>query len=267
MYFALQPFLVFKALNPKRLMKSFLSAPVAALLLGASAVFAQENLTKPEQTEVWEPQPRIVTPADAHKAPSDAIVLFDGTSLDKFKGKDGNAPKWKLENGTVTVVGGTGDIWTRDRFGDCQLHIEWRSPMEPETLSGQGKGNSGVFFQDRYEVQVLNSYQSKTYANGQAASIYKQHSPLVNAMRPMGEWQTYDIIYTAPRFRANGSLETPAYVTVIHNGIVVQNHAEIQGTTEYIGAPIYKAHGEGPIRLQDHGNPVSYRNIWIRPLK
>ena len=251
---------------------------------------AQTELTRPENTEFYEPVPKVVTPAaKVGDAPSDAIILFDGKNLDNFiQDIDGSAVKWVMDSnrvigreytsdgapakwklngdGSMTVVGGAGGIKTKQLFGDCQLHIEWRSPMEPDALKGQRKGNSGVFLQERYEVQVLNSYKNDTYTNGQAGSIYKQTPPMANACRPMGEWNSYDIIYTAPRFRKNGSLEMPAKVTVIHNGIVVQNATVIQGSTEYIGAPKNVAHGKGAIKLQDHGNAVSYRNIWIREL-
>ena len=259
-------------------------------ILAANVLSAQENLIKPEQTEFYEPVPKIVSPAaNVGQAPSDAIVLFDGKNFDNFiHDADGSAVKWTMNadrvigreytaggpavkwklngDGSMTVAGGTGGIKTKQLFGDCQLHIEWRSPMEPDSLKGQRKGNSGVFFQERYEVQILNSYQNATYTNGQAGSIYKQTPPLVNACRPMGEWNTYDIIFTAPRFRQNGSQEKAGMVTVIHNGIVVQNATVIQGSTEYIGSPKVQAHGKGAIKLQDHGNAVSFRNIWIREL-
>jgi Domain of Unknown Function (DUF1080) len=226
-------------------------------------------LSKPEFTEFWIPEPHIVTPAAPQApapAPSDAIVLFDGKNLDAFTDLKGEPAKWKLDGESMTVVKGAGDVQTKQSFGDYQLHIEWRSPIETEELLGQQKGNSGIFMQSRYEVQVLNSYKNRTYSNGQAASIYKQTPPLVNACQKMGDWNVYDIIYTAPRFRMNGSVEKSGFVTVIHNGIVVQNHTEIQGTTEYIGAPKNIAHGDAPIKLQDHGNAVSYRNIWIRKM-
>jgi hypothetical protein len=246
--------------------RTFLAMLACAPWLAATSL--AQDFTKPETTEFWDPEVRVVAPpAAAGQAPSDAVVLLDGKSLDNWvSAKDGSPVKWKLVDGAVTVVGGSGDIRTKQEFGDFQLHIEWRSPVEPETLKSQGKGNSGIFLQGMYEVQVLNSYQNRTYANGQAASLYKQTPPLVNACSKMGEWNTYDIIYTAPRFRKNGSVETPAYVTVIHNGVIVQNHTQIQGTTEYIGPPKNPMHGKGPIRLQDHGNAVSYRNIWIREL-
>ena len=251
---------------------------------------AQEVLLKPEQTEFYEPVPPIVTPATTiGEPPSDAIVLFNGKNLDNFvKDVDGSAVKWTLDkngvilvdnskemppatwtinaDGSMTVKPGTGGIKTKKKFGDCQLHIEWKSPMEPDSLTGQRKGNSGVFFQERYEIQILNSWKNKTYTNGQAGSVYKQTPPLANACRPVGEWTTYDIIFTAPHFNRNGGQDKAGMVTVIHNGIVVQNATILQGTTEYIGAPKIVAHGKGSIKLQDHGNLVSYRNIWIREL-
>jgi hypothetical protein len=165
----------------------------------------------------------------------------------------------------MTVVAGTGAIHTRRFFGDAQLHIEWRTPSEVRG-EGQERGNSGVFLQQRYEVQVLDSWNNRTYSNGQAASIYKQYIPLVNASRRPGEWQTYDIFFRAPRFAADSTLERPGYVTVVHNGVLVQDHVELKGITVYRGAPLYLAHGPLPIMLQDHGNPVSYRNIWLREL-
>ncbi len=239
---------------------------IGAMLLSCTA--QAQNLTKPEETEDWENEPRIVTPADKpNGAPSDAIVLFDGKNFDEWHDGNGKPPGWFLaKDGTMTVVKGAGDIHTRKEFGDCQLHLEWRSPIEPEDLKGQQKGNSGVFLQERYEVQILNSYQNRTYSNGQATAIYKQTIPLVNATAKMGDWNVYDIIFTAPKFRKNGSVETPGTVTVIHNGVITQNHVILQGTTEYIGAPKNIAHGMAAIKLQDHGNAVSYRNIWIRKL-
>jgi len=155
---------------------------------------------------------------------------------------------------------------TKQNFGDCQLHIEWRTPIDTAGMEGQARGNSGVFFMEQYEVQVLDNYKNPTYTNGQAASVYKQHVPLVNACRPPGEWQSYDIIFKAPRFNDDGTVKSKAYVTVIHNGVLVQNHVEIQGPTAWIGHPPYKKHGKLPISLQDHGNQIAYRNIWIREL-
>lgn len=220
----------------------------------------------PKLTEVWEPVPPVVTPGANTGAPSDAVVLFEGKDLTKWKNKEGKSAEWTVKDGILTVAPGKGDISTKQAFGSLQLHIEWRSPEKVES-EGQGRGNSGIFLQERYEVQVLDNYNNKTYSNGQAASIYKQSIPLVNACKKPGEWQIYDIIFDAPKFKADGTLERAAYVTVIHNGILVQNHTEIKGITMYIGPAYYEAHGDASIKLQDHGNLVSYRNIWLRELK
>lgn len=234
---------------------------------GLTQEYIHEEEYKPEDTEFYEPVPAKVTPGENNQPPSDAIVLFDGNNLSNWESVNGGAAKWKVENGMFTVVPKTGGIRTKENFGDFQLHIEWRSPQEI-VGEGQGRGNSGIFLQGIYELQVLDSYESKTYTNGQAASIYKQYPPLVNAMKPPSEWEVYDVIYTAPKFREkNGSLLEPGYVTVLHNGVLVQNHVQLQGNTAYIGVPQWKAHGKGPIMLQDHGNPVSFRNIWIRELE
>lgn len=227
---------------------------------------------KPEMTEFWDPEVRVVTPGKpdanaATTAPSDAVVLFDGKDLSKWKDKDGEA-EWTVKDGAFTVKKGTGDIETKQTFNDFQLHIEWRIPADIAGQS-QGRGNSGIFMQGIYELQVLDSYNNRTYANGQAGSIYKQTPPLVNAMRKPGEWNMYDVVFTAPRFKENGTLFSPARITVLHNGVIVQNNFEIRGNTPYIGLPKYTAHGKGPIALQDHGDPskpISYRNIWIREL-
>ena len=244
---------------------------IAAAVLACSAVFAQGRTDfpmKPEMTEIWDPEIAVVTPGETPaNAPSDAIVLFDGTNLtNEWIGERGGEPAWKVENGFVTVTRG-GGIQTKRSFNDFQLHIEWRTPAEVVGES-QGRGNSGIFFQGVYELQVLDNFNNRTYRNGQAGSIYKQHPPLVNASKGPGVWQVYEIIYTAPRFNTNGTYFTPPYVTVIHNGVLVQNHVALRGPTEYIGIPEYfeKPHGAGPILLQEHGNPVSYRNIWIREL-
>jgi hypothetical protein len=224
---------------------------------------------KPEMTEIWDPEVRVVTPGVTPlDAPSDAIILFNGTDINsEWTSGDGNPPKWLVENGAVTVQKGGGSIKTKRVFEDFQLHIEWRSPSEVVGTS-QGRGNSGVFLQERYEIQILDNYNNRTYRNGQAGSIYKQNAPLVNACKAPGEWQTYDIIYTAPRFKDDGTYFTPPVVTVLHNGVLVQNAVQLRGPTEYIGIPEYniKKHGPGSIVLQDHGNPVSFRNIWIREL-
>ncbi len=242
------------------------------LLIAAVIVSAQEEpmKMKPEMTEIWDPEVPVITPGEKPSdAPSDAIVLFDGVDLDsEWTNGDGGKPEWIVEDGCVTVKKGTGVIKTKRVFEDYQLHIEWRTPAEVVGES-QGRGNSGVFMQGIYEVQVLDNYNNRTYRNGQAGSIYKQHPPLVNACKPPGVWQTYDIIYTAPRFNDDGiTFFTPPTITVIHNGVLVQNNVKMRGPTEYIGIPEYtvKKHGPGGLVLQDHGNPVSYRNIWIREL-
>lgn len=241
-------------------------------LVAATAIFAQEESMemKPEMTEIWDPEVRVITPGEnPGQAPSDAIVLFDGTDLEsEWTNGDGGKPGWTVADGCVTVKKGTGIIKTKRVFEDYQLHIEWRSPSEVVGKS-QGRGNSGIFMQGIYEVQVLDNYNNRTYRNGQAGSIYKQHPPLVNACKEPGKWQTYDIIYTAPTFNKDGiTFKTPPTITVLHNGVLVQNNVEARGPTEYIGVPEYtvKKHGPGSLVLQDHGNPVSFRNIWIREL-
>lgn len=220
-----------------------------------------------QETEVWEPVPAKVS-INQQGIPSDAIVLFDGSGLTAWESVNGGEAPWNIKDGVLEVKPKTGDIRTRQSFCDVQLHIEWQAPPEElmEGPEGQGRGNSGVFFQERYEVQVLDSYGGTTYVNGQAASIYKQHIPLVNATKPLSEWNVYDIIFTAPKFTASGEVKSPAYITVLHNGVLVQNHAEVQGPTAWIGHPPYKAHGCAPLRLQDHGNPTRFKNIWLRAL-
>jgi Domain of Unknown Function (DUF1080) len=222
----------------------------------------------PKETEVWFPVPPKVTPdAMAGAPPSDAIVLFDGNNLNAWKSvKDGGPAQWNVENGEMVVAPGTGDIQTREAFGDVQLHVEWYAPQLPPEKVNQDRANSGVFLQDVYEVQVLDTFENKTYVNGQAGAIYKQFAPLVNANLPAEHWQTYDIVYTAPRFAADGSLTSPARVTVLHNGVLVQNNVALKGATAYIGAPSYLPHGDMPLRLQDHSHKVRFRNIWLRKL-
>jgi hypothetical protein len=242
-------------------MKNFLLMFAGTCLIN----FAMAQEMKPEETEIWEPEPKIITPGENHSAPSDAIILFDGTHFSNWESARGGDVKWKLEDGAMTIQKGAGDIQTKQSFGDCQLHIEWRTPSEVVGNS-QGRGNSGIFLQSTYELQVLDSYNNRTYSNGQAASIYKQYMPQVNVCRPPGEWQTYDIIYEAPIFQEDGSLARPAYMTVMQNGVLVQNHVMLRGNTPYIGLPKYVKHGKLPLKLQDHGNPISYRNIWIREL-
>lgn len=222
----------------------------------------------PELTEDWTPVEDSVRTDAPGEAPSDAIVLFDGTDLSEWTSAadDQDEAEWRVENGAVTVVPGTGNIKTRQGFGDVQLHIEWRTPEEIDG-DGQGRGNSGVFLQERYEIQVLDSWQNETYSNGQAGSVYKQKAPDVNASKAPGEWQSYDIIFEAPRFDDDESLIKPAYVTVLHNGVVIHHRVELEGPTEYIGLPEYTAHDNKlPIVLQDHTDRVSFRNIWVREL-
>jgi len=218
-------------------------------------------------TEIWNPEPKVVAPGKTSQdAPADATVLFNGKDFSAWTGKGGKQIEWTIADGAMTVKGGTGEITSKQGFGDCQLHIEWRTPSVVKG-AGQGRGNSGIFLMGKYELQVLDSYNNKTYSNGQAGSIYKQLVPLVNVSRAPGEWQTYDIIFTAPRFAADGRLQSQARITVLHNGVLVQNNQAIWGGTEYIGIAEYKPHSmKESLVLQDHGDAVSFRNIWIREL-
>jgi hypothetical protein len=248
----------------------------AVCLLGLTAQ-AQTNYPEPEKmspgmSEFWLPQPEVITPGNiqTQSAPSDAIVLFDGKDLSAWESsKDKGPAKWTVnKDGTFTVDKATGEIQTKQTFENFQLHIEWCVPVNI-TGESQGRGNSGIMLQGIYEVQILDSYRNATYANGQAGSIYKQSKPLVNAMRKPGEWNVYDLIYSAPVFKDDGTYRIQPYVTLIHNGVVVQNHFAILGTTPYVGFPQVKKHGAGPIMLQAHGDPsepISFRNIWIREL-
>lgn len=216
-------------------------------------------------TELWEPVPRGVEAGLGASPPSDAIVLFDGTDLSQWEPVRSDSPGWRQDEDAFVVVPGSGNLRTRQSFDDVQLHVEWRTPAEIVGDS-QDRGNSGIFLMERYEVQVLDSFQNPTYPNGQAASVYKQHIPLVNASRGPGEWQTYDIVFMAPQFSRDGRVSRPATVTVLHNNVLVQNNVVLHGPTEYIGEPRYEAHGPAAIELQDHGTEVAYRNIWVRPL-
>jgi hypothetical protein len=239
---------------------------------------AQEN-AKPEDTEVWKPVPKVIKPATANnQAPSDAIKLFDGRDLNMWVSSRDTTKRaqWVVKDNVFTVKKGTGNIQTKQAFTDYQLHLEWRVP-ENITGKGQARGNSGLFLagwgkgDDGYELQILDSYNNSTYVNGQAGSIYKQFAPLANPIRPPGEWNFYDVAWTAPRFNPDGTLMSPAKVTAFLNGVLVQNGIELKGPTQYIGKPSYKhAHGPLPIKLQDHGDPsepISFRNIWIRPIE
>ncbi|QIK79937.1 DUF1080 domain-containing protein [Sphingomonas piscis] len=244
----------------------------------AIALAAAAQQPKPEETEQWTPVPPIVTPGPVTSPapPSDAVVLLgSGTDLKEWASMDGKAAAWTLNrDGSVTVKKGTGNIQTRRSFTNYQLHLEWRVPVGIKG-EGQGRGNSGLFLASTgagdsgYELQIVDSFNNKTYVNGQAASIYKQSPPLANAMRAPGQWQTYDVIWHAPVFNADGSVKSQARVTAFHNGVLVQDDYHVTGETAYIGKPQYEAHGPSPIKLQDHGDPsqpISFRNIWVREL-
>jgi len=261
-------------------MKQPFAAALALLAVAAAApshVRAQTaEPTDPKATEQWEPVPKVVTPGKQDAAPpSDAIVLFDGHDLSQWEtSKDHSPARWHVHNGVVTVDKTTGNIQTRQHFRNYQLHLEWQVP-KGITGEGQARGNSGLFLastgpgDEGYEIQILDSWNNKTYVNGQAASIYKQAAPLVNAMRPPGDWQSYDVVWTAPVFAADGSVKSPGFVTVFHNGVLVQNHTQLAGETFYIGKPKYKPYADAPIKLQAHGDgsaAISFRNIWVRPL-
>jgi hypothetical protein len=248
----------------------------SAGIVALSAWPLAQQRGRPQDTEVWEPVPAVVTPGATDSAPpSDAIVLFDGTNLDQWVATADKSPaQWTVANGMMTVNKRAGNIETKRSFTSYQLHMEWRIP-ENITGADQARGNSGVFLASTgrgdagYELQILDSYNNKTYVNGQAGSLYKQAIPLVNAMRKPGEWQTYDVVWIAPRFNDDGSVRTPAHVTVFHNGVLIQQHVELKGETLYIGAPEYKKYDAAPIKLQAHGDPspaISFRNIWVREL-
>ena len=250
------------------------------IILISFALIAIKSFSQgdPKLTEVWSPEPKVITPGKTFAdAPSDAIILFDGKNLDEWvlTNDTSKTAGWKVADGIMTVDKTKGNIQTKKKFMDYQLHLEYRIP-ENITGSGQSRGNSGVFLASTgpgdagYEIQVLDNYNNKTYANGQAASIYKQYIPLVNVCKKPGEWQTYDIIWMAPRFNEDGTLKSPARVTAFHNGVLVQNNVELKGPTLYIGTPSYKMHGASPLKLQAHGDksePLSYRNIWLRELQ
>jgi len=251
----------------------FLLIPV--IMAAAATKDSPQSTARREGLEKWaihdlnRPLPPVVDPGAAGPpaaAPSDAIVLFDGKDLSQWEDAKGEPAKWKVEDGFMEVVAKTGSIRTKKGFGDCQLHIEWATPP---AVSGEGqeRGNSGVFLMDTYEIQVLDSYDNRTYADGQAAAIYGQYPPLVNASRKPGEWQTFDIIFRRPRFGADGKLVEPARMTVFHNGVLVHDNDKLTGPTAHKARPPYKVHADQlPLSLQDHGNPVRYRNIWLREL-
>ena len=254
----------------RKIISIFLVAAVSS-----SALLAQQG--DPKATEYYSPVPKVITPGNtAGEAPSDAIILFDGKNLDQWvAARDSNsAAKWTLADNAMTVNKSAGDIQTKRSFTDFQLHIEYLIPSNI-TGTGQARGNSGIFLASfpwgagGYELQVLDNYNNLTYVNGQAGSMYKQTPPLVNACRKPGDWQAYDVVWTAPRFNEDGTVKSPARVTVLHNGVLVQNNTELKGDTPYIGQPSYKKHGPAPIKLQAHGDksePISYRNIWLREL-
>jgi len=232
---------------------------IAGILLGTTLVVRGALVDEFKSGIKWL-EPRVIDPGPIGGPPSDAIVLFDGKDLSQWTGGE----KWEVIDGVA--IPREADITSKQEFGDCQLHVEWAAPAEVSG-EGQGRGNSGVYLMDRYELQVLDSYDNKTYFDGQAASIYKQHPPMVNACRKPGEWQAYDVIFTAPQFDDQGKVLKPAYITVLQNGVVVQNHFELLGSTFYERPPVYEAHpAKGPIHLQFHGNPVRYRNIWVREI-
>jgi len=241
---------------------------LAFLLLPAAALAQTANpLPKPDLTEIWSPVPPKVEPGKMPgQPPSDAILLFNGRDLSGWESAKGGPAQWAVENGEMVDVPKAGDIRTSQLFGDIQLHVEWMVPVLPPDRKGQDRGNSGIYLQGLYELQVLDSYDNPTYVNGEAGAIYKQSAPLVNALKPAPNWQAYDIVYYAPRFYNDGTLAEPARVTVFLNGVLVQSNFPIKGPTEYRGIPQYKAHGDGPILLQAHNNAVRYRNIWVRKL-
>jgi hypothetical protein len=231
---------------------------IVGLILAGTVVVAANLVDEYQSGIVW-PEPPVVAPgATSADPPDDAIVLFDGSDLTEFEGGD----KWHVEDGYAEARGG--DIRTKRSFGDCQLHLEFATPATVKG-KGQGRGNSGLYLMGRYEIQILDSYDNSTYFDGQSGAIYKQQPPIVNASRPPGEWQSYDVVFRAPRFNEDGSVASPAYVTVFHNGVLIQNHYELQGSTSYVEAPRYRQHPEKqPFHLQFHGNPVRFRNIWVR---
>lgn len=258
-------------MRPALLFTAFLMITNPARPADSDAHRAAE-LKRWKPSDVTRPRPPIITPASPGtqdkpgRPPSDAIVLFDGKGLSQWESKKGGPAQWKSADGALVIAPGTGDIHTKQAFGDCQLHVEWAEP-DPPHGEDQGRGNSGIYLMSKYEVQVLDSFQNKTYADGQAGAIYAQTPPLVNACRPPGDWQAYDIIWHGPRFAADGKLQRPARITVLQNGVLVQDNTELTGPTDYMHRPPYTPHAEKmPLLLQDHDQPVRFRNIWIREL-
>lgn len=256
-------------MNPK-ILSAFLCAPVTFLMAATASASSPDTLPPPEATEVWTPVPAVVA-APAGAAPSDAVVLFDGKNLDAWEPVRAGGTRWKIEDGAMMIVPTAApakpyDQRTKQEFGDIQLHLEFRTPAVVAG-EGQGRGNSGILFMGLYELQILDSYQNQTYSNGQAGSVYKQHMPLVNASRPPGEWQSYDVVFIAPRFDSEGVLLSPARLTAFHNGVLIQHDVTLKGPMAYRGPPAYKAHpAKLPLVLQDHRNPIGFRNIWVREL-
>ncbi len=244
----------------------------AGVVTSLALIAADGDLKRWKPNDVTRPRPPIITPATPSTQdkpghpPSDAIVLFDGKDLSKWQAKKSGPAPWKVVDGAIEIAPGTGDIQTRQSFGDCQLHVEWAEPNPPHGTD-QARGNSGIYLMSKYELQVLDSYQNITYADGQAGAIYGQFPPLVNASRPSGEWQMYDIVFHGPHFAADGKLLHPARITVLQNGVLVQDATEPTGPTDYMKRPPYTPHPDKmPLLLQDHDQPVRFRNIWIREL-
>jgi hypothetical protein len=238
------------------------------VVVGLSIAAVSQTMQELKPFDPPKKEPKVITPGEKPgDPPSDAIILFDGKDLTNWRSvRDGGEAKWAVKEGFMEAVPKTGDIATKQEFGDCQLHIEWATPSVVKG-EGQGRGNSGIFLMERYEVQVLDSFNNTTYFHGQAGAIYKQHAPLVNASRKPGEWQSYDIIFISPRFDEQGKVTRRARLTVFHNGVLIQNNAEVYGLTWHDRPALYIAHGpRGSLKLQDHGDLVRFRNIWARPL-